>query len=449
MFFVQRIAFVAAVGGFLFGYDAGVIMGANLYLREQFNLSDAGFAWATSSMLVGSMTGPFIGSWLCDRIGRKGTFVIASVLLAVSAVLTAIPNSINVFNFFRFVGGVGVGLCSIASPMYIAEVAPARMRGKLGLMYQLAIVVGALCAGCVSWLLAKYLSESISWRWMFFSEAAAIVLFMTLLIFVPKSPRWLAEKGRDEEAIRVLSRIGGIDYATAEMKEIKASLSLESGKFSELFEPGIRMALLVGIILALLNNLTGFSAISPYLPSLFQDGGYPDKADAIFQFFIVYGFMGLMTLVSILLVDRVGRRPLWIGSSLFMFVALVIVGFVFHYSITGILVLVAIFLVVIPHAIGLGPLPWLMMSELYPTRVRAKAVSITTTFLWGAGFVGYFAFPIISGFSNRQFNSIGPVFWLFAGVCILSTIFGLTILPETKGRTLEEIAKSWVRSDGT
>jgi len=442
-FYAIRIAFIAAVGGFLYGYDSGVIVGANLFLREQFSLSDAGFAFATSSMLIGSMTGPFLGGWLCDRIGRKNTFVVASTLLAVSAVFTAIPNDITTFNLFRFVGGIGVGLCSIASPMYIAEVAPAHMRGKLGLMYQLAIVVGALSAGCVSWVLAKYLPESVSWRWMFFSEAVAIALFMALLFFVPKSPRWLAEQGRDDEALRVLTQVDGPESASSEMKEIKTSLALESGGLSELLKPGIRKALLIGILLALLNNLTGFSAMSPYLPALFLKGGFPDKADAILQFIFVYGFMGLMTILSIWLVDRVGRRPLWICSSAFMFVALVITGFVFYYNLTGTIVMLSIFLLVIPHAVALGSLPWLMMSELYPTRIRAKAVAITTTFLWGAGFIGYFVFPIITGFSERQLGSVGPAFWLFAGVCVLSFVFGLKMLPETNGKTLEEIGELW------
>lgn len=443
MAYVFAISFVAAVGGFLYGYDGGIIIGANLFLREQFQLSDVGWAFASTSMVVGAITGPFLGAWVCDRFGRKNTFIIASVLFSVSAVFTAIPRDIVTFNIFRFVGGVGVGLCSIASPMYIAEVAPPRIRGALGILYQLALVVGALCSLVVSYFLAQHLPESVSWRWMFFSETVAIAGFAICLFFIPRSPRWLAQRGRDGQALEILTRIDGPEHARKELAEIRESLDQETGTFSELLQPGIRFALGIGILLALFNNLTGFSAISHYIPALFLKSGFSEKSEAILQGLIVYGFMGVLTLVSIGLVDRFGRRRLWMFSSLFMLAALVITASVFHYEMKGKLVLFAILLVTIPHALGLGPLPWLMMSELFPTRIRARAVAITTTVLWTAGFTGSFIFPPLMGFAERQFGSVGPAFLLFAVVNVFSFLFGWKWLPETKGRTLEEIADSW------
>ena len=442
-YFAYLVCFVAAVGGFLFGYDLVIISGAQIYLKEQFNLSDAAFGFATSSAILGCIIGPFIGSWMCDRFGRKNVMIFSALLFAVSAIGSAVPKTMFIFNTFRIIGGVAVGLCSIASPMYIAELAPARIRGGLGFMYQLAIAVGALASGIVAWLLAKYLPETISWRWMFASELLPIIAFSVLLIFIPRSPRWLSEMGRFDEAREVLTRIEGPEYAERELADIKESLMQESGTFSELFQPGIRKALLVGILLAIFNNTTGWTEMGYYLPTLFKQGGFPDTADAIFQFLIISGFGSAMTLIASLFVDRLGRRPLWLICSAAMIVSLTIVGLVFYWNLKGPFVFVAIFLCAAPHAFALGPLPWLMMSELYPTRIRARAVAITTTVIWIAGWFGPFIFPIIAGWFERNTGSIAPTFWLLACVCVLSLLFGWKLMPETKGRTLEEIARSW------
>ena len=443
-FYTFAVAFVGATGGFLFGYDLLIVSGANEYLREQFELSDAEFGFMTVSANLGCITGPFLGAWLCDFIGRKKTLIIASLLLGVSAVLTALPRDILTFNIFRFVGGIGVGLCSIASPMYLVEIAPCRIRGRLGMMFQLAVVVGAIIASIIASIFAKFLAEDICWRWMFASEIVPIIFFVIFLLFVPRSPRWLAQKNHHDEALQVLTRIDGPEYASSELKGIKASLAEETGTFSELFRPGIRMALLVGILLALFNNLTGWSSLGPYLPSLFMKSGFTEKADAIFQFVFVYSFMGIMTAASMWLIDRVGRRTMWLIFSLFMVVSLILMGLVFILNLSGIVVLLAVFLCAIPHAFALGSIPWFMMSELYPTRIRARAVSITTTILWSAGFLGGFIFPILTGFSERTFGTIGPAFFVFSAICVLAFIFGLTLLPETKGKTLEQITRYWM-----
>ena len=462
--YVFHVAFVAAIGGFLFGFDLGMIGAANVYLRDQFQLNDAQLGLATGSAVLGCMFGPFLGAWLCDAIGRKTTMIVAAFLLAVSAIVTAVPDVLPgmsdqsvmfVFNVFRIVGGLGVGLCSIASPMFIAEVAPPAKRGRLGLMYQLAIVVGHIVAPAIGYLVVITLPQTNGvapiawqqpWRWMFASETVCVLLFVIFVFSLPRSPRWLACRGRYDDALAVLTKIDGPDYAKRELEEIKVSLDQETGCWKDLFAPGMRYALLIGILLALFNNWTGWSVIGGYIPMLFEMSGLEDRAQAILQFAVTYGFMGLMTLVSLLLMDRVGRRPLWLFASLLMAAITFSTGLVFQCQLTGIIVLIVIALCTVPHGIALGGIPWLMMSELFPTRLRAKAVSITTTFLWLTIFSGAYLFPALTSVSIKLVGSVGGAFWLFTGICILAFLFGLMMMPETKGRTLEEIAGSWKRS---
>ncbi len=441
--YVFAIAFVASVGGFLFGYDLAIMGGANVYLKEQFRLSDAGFGFTTASAALGCAAGPFLGAWLCDAIGRRRTLIAASALLAISALLTALPRDIYTFNVFRIVGGVGVGLCSIASPMYIAEIAPPRSRGALVFMYQLAIVVGMVLSIFVAYLLAGWIAETTSWRWMFASEMVAILVFVVFLLMIPETPRWLLANDRKPQALAVLERIGGTDHARQQLLEIQTSLSEETGTWRELLQPGMVRALLVGVLLAVFNNYTGWSGVYSYLTELFQHENAVDTTGAIFQYMLCYAFMGLMTLAACFAVDRLGRRPLWIGASALMIVANIWTGCMFHWNMTGIMVLLAIFFLAIPHSFGLGPLPWLMMSELYPTRIRARAVSITTTVLWVTAFFPVMLFPILQKWSERTVGSVAGVFWIYAGICVLSLIFGWLLLPETKGRSLEAIAQSW------
>ena len=443
--YVYLVAFVASVGGFLFGYDLVIISGAQLFLQEEFGLSGAQLGFATSSAVLGCIAGPFLGALLCDRLGRRNALILAAFLFGVSAIGTSLPKDITTFNIFRIIGGVGVGLASIASPMYITEVAPAKVRGALVILYQLAITIGCTMAVVVSYFLALHLDEDVAWRWMFASEMVPILIFVFLLLFVPKSPRWLAEMGRYEEASAVLSRITDHEHARSELDEIKHSLAEETGTFSELFQPGIRKALLIGILLALFNNWTGWSGIAYYLPTLFQRSGFAEKSDAIFQSLIINVGTVFLTVLAILLVDRVGRRPLWIFTSAAMAFSLVLTSLVFHYNITGMPIVFVIFMCAGPHAVGLGPLPWLMMSEIQPTRIRAKAVAISTTFLWIAGFTGPMCYPILVDASEREFGSIMGVFLLYAIICVGALIFGCFLLPETKNKSLEEIAGLWLK----
>ena len=448
MVYIYLVSFVAAIGGFLFGYDLDIMAPAQLYLRSEFALNDAQWGFAVSSAVLGCIAGPFLGAWLCDWLGRKSTLIVAAILFGVSAIGSALCKDITTFYIYRIIGGVGVGLASVASPIYIAEMAPAKFRGRLGLLYQLAIVIGSLGGVVVAYFLAKHLAEHLSWRWMFASEMIPVMLFGLFLFFVPRSPRWLAKVNRNEEAMAVLTRINGIDQATLELKEINESISKEkdTGTFSELLKPGIRMALLVGILLAIFGNLTGFTAIGYYMPTLFQMAGFEEKSGAILQMLILCIVVVFLTLLAIWLVDRVGRRKLWNITSIAMIFGLTLAGVAFHFKITGPFILVVIFMCAWPHCIGLGPLPWLMMSEIQPTRIRAKAVSITTTFTWIAMFACAQFFPFFVKFSEKIFGSIIGIFLMYAGVCILSLLFGWKMLPETKNKSLEEIADLWLKN---
>jgi MFS transporter, SP family, arabinose:H+ symporter len=440
---IFTLAFIASVGGFLFGYDLSLIGAANVFLKEQFHLTEEVLGFTTASAALGCMCGPFLGAWLCDAIGRERTMLVASLLLAAGAIMTALAQTITLFNVFRIVGGVGVGLCSVASPMYIAEVAPAKMRGRLGIMYQLAIVVGSTAAPLVAYVLVRVFPDTVSWRWMFGSQMAVVLVFASFLFLLPHSPRWLARQGRFEEARQVLARVHGPETAQVELAEIRQSLAQEVGGFRELFQPGLRYALVIGLLLAFFNNWTGWSAMGGYIPMLFEMAGVQQRHVAILQFSLTYLAMALMTVGSMWLIDRVGRRPLWIVASVLMAAITLVTGTVFHFQVRGPLVLLVIVLCTVPHGLALGGLPWLMMSELFPTRIRAQAVAVTTTFLWVVIYTCAQFFPMLIGWSQRHLGSPAGAFWIFTLVCVFSTLFGWRMLPETKGRTLEEIASSW------
>jgi len=409
--FTYLIALIAALGGFLFGYDLNIIGAAMIYLREQFTMSPWLFGFSTGSAIFGCIFGPFLAMFLGNPWGRKRCLFLAAALFFVSAVGSAFPETLAGvtgdpvwgFNIYRILGGVGIGLSSVLAPMYIAEIAPAERRGRLVLMYQLAITIGAMLgflftAACANWIA----DTNLNWRWMFGSEALPAVLFAILLIMVPRSPRWLAEKGLDDESLKVLTRVNGPQRAGEILREIRESIDAESGRFSELFKPGIRYALLIACILAVFANWTGWSSIAYYLPTLMQMGGYPDPADAISSSLALFLLNMLLTFVAIATVDRWGRKKLWILGSVWMFFSTLIVGYIFYAGMTGPIVIAGIVLIIIPHAIALGPLPWLMLSELFPTRIRTWGTGVSTTVLWTGGWVGASLFPLILDQSERS-----------------------------------------------
>ena len=441
------ISFVAAVGGFLFGYDLSIISGAQQYLKEAFSLDSQAFGFAVSSAILGCLAGPLLGASLCDRIGRKWTLVFAAALFGISAIGTALPRNIVEFNVLRIVGGVGVGLASVASPMYIAEIAPKRIRGALVTMNQLAIVVGSLGAIVVSYLIANNVSPAVSWRWMFASELVPVGIFLALLTRLPETPRWLAEKQRFGEAREVLRCINGTIGGDEEFRGIEEEMGREkkpnASSLRDLVAPGVRKALLLGIILSLMSQWTGWSMVSFYMPTIYRQAGIDNSADAIFWSIIPNIANLLFTIGAIYLIDRVGRRPLYLVFSMVMAVAMALLGMIFIFKWQGWPVVVVLSLAAAPQAMALGALSWLVVSEIFPTRIRAMAMSTCTVFLWLACFALNSVAPTLLAWSERRFGSTSAVFFLFAAICMFSFLLLLIMLPETKKKSLEEIAQFW------
>jgi len=444
MAYTFTVAFIAAVGGFLFGYDLNIIVGAQPFLRTAFQMSSAEFGFAIGSALLGCLAGPIIGGWLCDAIGRKRTLMLSAVLFGISAIGTALPDTLWEFNLYRIMGGVGVGLASVASPMYLAEIAPTHLRGRLVTLNQLAIVSGALIAIILSHDLALRLPEETSWRWMFGSELAPVIVFFVALFFVPFSPRWLAEKGRDKEALAVLTRINGEDVAAAEMAAIRISLAEEEGTYKELLRPGIRTALFIGLGVATLNQWVGWSPISFYMSTIFQKAGFERATDALYQSILANVANLLFTIVGMLLVDRIGRRPLWIVCSLLMAMATFLLGLLFVLGITGWPILVAVLLCAAAYAVAIGPLVWLLIAEIFPTRIRARAMCVCTINVWLMSFLVTQATPVLFDQFEAWTGSPGGTFWIFSVISLVSFFFGIKWIPETKNRSLEEIAGQWL-----
>lgn len=434
-----RVAIVAALGGFLFGYDISIISGALIFLKSEFNLDPYQQGFAVSSAAIGCIAGPLVAVALSDAIGRRRTLFVAAVLLGVSALGTAIPKDMLQFNLFRIVGGVGVGLASVVSPMYIAEMAPARLRGRLVSVNQLAIVIGLFTAIVVSYAL----SFSGSWRWMFASTGVAVVCWLAGLTVLPESPRWLVAKGREQEALGLLAKSEGPAQSEAALSEIKQSIAEEPGGLAELFQPGMRKALLVAVVLAILQQMTGVSILLVYAPSIFKSAGFTAASDAIWQAIPLNVWNIACTALAFWLVDRLGRKPLLLIGTTGMAVGLIVMGLCFHFGWSGYPVVVVMFLCVGAYVSSLAPLAWLIMSEIFPTRIRGRAMSIAGVALWLSFFIGSQVFPPLCSYFEGKYGSPAAVFWLFASVCVFAFGFSWRLVPETKGRTLEEIAASW------
>jgi MFS transporter, SP family, arabinose:H+ symporter len=443
-FYVYLIAMVASAAGVLMGYHLVIIGGAILFLKKAFDLSPVAVGFAVSSAAIGCVVGPAIAGTLGERVGRKWTLAIAGFLFAAAAVGSALAGNLVQFNLYRILGGLGVGVASVSSPMYLAEVAPPRIRGRLVILYQLAVVSGGLFSIIVSY----WLSASGNWRWMFGAQLIPTVLFLIGLTLVPESPRWLMENNRPGEALGVLTKINGDQEARRELAAISESIATvhETGKISELFSPGTRTALMIAVTLGVLQQWTGAGTLFLYAPVILQKAGFEKAQDALFRTIVLNVWNLLCTLVAIGFVDRVGRRPLLLVGTAGMAVGFVLMGAVFNYGLSGGYVLLIMLACVGTYAISLGPLPWLIMSEIFPTRVRGKAVAIASLSVWVSLFTANQAFPSLFEGLEKRFGTPAGVFWAFAAVCCLAFVFSWRVVPETKGKSLEEIARSWTRT---
>jgi SP family xylose:H+ symportor-like MFS transporter len=441
------VTVVAALGGLLFGYDTAVIAGAIGFLQTHFDLDATMKGWAASSALLGCVIGVSFAGYVADRMGRKKSLLLSAILLLVSAVGTAIPDQFWIFVFYRMIGGVGVGIASMASPMYIAEITPGRIRGRMVSVNQFAIVTGMLIIYFVNYYIALQGDEpwnvATGWRWMFGSEAIPATIFLLLLFIVPESPRWLVEKGMKEKARAVLTRVGGPEFAHAEVQSIESSLDQEVETLGQLFRTGWRKVMFLGIALAILQQVTGINVFLYYAPEIFKQLGSGSNAALLET--IVVGLVNLsFTIIAIRTVDKWGRKPLMIAGSIGMGFSLIAMGIAAQFGVVSLWVLLFILAYIACFALSVGPVTWVLLSEIYPTRIRGRALSVATFFLWSANFIVSQTFPMMDENPSliAQFNHGFP-FYVYSVFCLALVLTVWKGVPETKGHSLEEIEKFW------
>lgn len=445
--YVVLVCLVAALGGLLFGYDTAVIAGAIGFLQTHFHLDAAMKGWAASSALLGCVIGVSFAGIVSDRAGRKKTLLFAACLFLGSAVGTAVAGDFLQFVLARILGGIGIGIASMACPMYIAEITPAQVRGRMVSVNQFAIILGMLVIYFVNYFVARQGDEvwnaSTGWRWMFASGAVPSVLFLVLLLAVPESPRWLVEQGLKERARRILTRTGGRSFADRELSAIEQVVSREKDLAADLLAPGVRPVLLIGVALAVLQQVTGINVFLYYAPEIFKRMGSGVSA-ALLQTIVVGAVNMLFTVVAIQTVDAVGRRPLMILGASGMGLSLVAMGVAAQQQAVSVWVLVFILSYMACFALSVGPVTWVILSEIFPTRIRGRALSVATFALWTSNFVVSQTFPMMDEqpWLVSRFNHGFP-FYLYALFCILLVWLVWKRIPETKGRSLEEIEAAW------
>src|ERR1700680_612722 len=433
-------ASVATLGGFLFGYDNIVISGAIGYLSQLFHLDAAGIGWAAGCALIGCIAGCAAAGTVADYLGKKKALALCALCFASSSVGMLFAADLHQFVLWRLIGGVGIGAASVVCPNYIAEIAPTRVRGRCVTLYQLGIVVGILAAVFVNMLIQRMGDEAwntnVGWRWMFFAGIVPALLFGGMILPAVESPRCLMKMGRREQAIRVLTQINDPDIARRAAAEIENSLAIEEGHISDLFTT-FRRPLLLGIMLAGLQQISGITPLFSFLPEIFRSAGTA-TSDAFFQSVLVSLINLLFTLVALWLVDRAGRKTLIIAGTTLHFISFAGVGWLYHIHGSGLAVLIFVMSFVAGHAFGHGVAFWVTISEIYPTKVRGRGMSIATTALWLVGYMGNQLFPIM----QKNLGSDGT-FWCFSAGALLTIILVAWLIPETKGRSLEEITRFW------
>lgn len=444
MKFVTLVSIVAALGGLLFGFDTAVVSGAVGFMEERFHLTEVQVGWAVSSLIVGCIVGAAMSGVASDRFGRKKVLIFAAILFIIGSIGSAIPDTFTGYIIARMIGGIGIGFTSTLCPLYNAEIAPAKYRGRLVAFNQFATVTGIFLTYFINSGIAGYGDHAWDiengWRWMFGVGAIPGVIFLVLLLFVPESPRWLIKQGRPVEALPILVRIHGEEAAKQEVLDIKASFNQESSSLRQLFNPGLRLALIIGVVLAILQQVTGINAVMYYAPEIFKATGAGTNA-SLYQTILV-GFINFaFTILSLWLIDKVGRKALLLVGSASMTLCLLVIGIAFHTGHTsGPLVLVLILLYVASFAVSLGPVVWVILAEIFPNRIRGRATAIASMALWAADYVVSQSFPpMLSSFGAAS------TFWLFGVMSLITVLFTWRVVPETKGKSLEEIESLWTQ----
>lgn len=450
--YVWLICLVAAMGGLLFGYDWVVIGGAKPFFEKYFALSsDAQIGWANSCALLGCLIGSLLSGMLSDWLGRKRLLLVSAFLFAVSSVLTGWAGTFTLFVVWRIAGGVAIGMASNLSPMYIAEVAPAHLRGRLVAVNQLTIVFGILGAQVANMLIADKVAEGATaemirqswngqfgWRWMFTAVTVPSLLFFVGAMLVPESPRWLVKKGRTELARETLLKIGGQAYADMEIADIQGTLAKEDGqrvRLSDLMVPKVRKVLLIGITLAVLQQWSGINVLFNYAEEIYRSAGYGVN-DILFNIVITGAINLVFTLLAIGTVDRLGRRLLMLIGCAGIGISHVLIGAAYVLHLQGLAVLLFTLCSLGCYAMSLAPITWVLISEIFPNRIRGAAISVAVSALWIACFILTYTFPILNGALGTA-----KTFWLYAVICFMGFVFVLLRVQETKGKSLEAIER--------
>ena len=445
--YLLAISLVSAMGGLLFGYDWVVIGGAKPFYEVFFGITDAPAmqGWVMGSAIVGCLIGVMISGSLSDRYGRKPLMIFTSLVFIIAAIGTGIVNNLQWFIFYRILGGIAIGTASNLSPIYIAEISPGNIRGRFVSINQLTVVLGILLAQIVNWLIAEPVvpGEDIlsswngqeGWRWMFWSGAIPALLFFILVFLIPESPRWLATQGRLEKAGTILSKIGGGAYAQAEIEGIKAAINQvkEKVNYKMLWQGKIPHILLIGIVLAVFQQWCGINVIFNYAQEIFSAAGY-GVSDILFNIVITGVTNVIFTLVGMYTVDKLGRRALLLFGGIGLACIYAILGACFYFQVTGVAVLLLVIAAIACYAMTLAPIVWVVLSEIFPNKIRGMAMAVSTFALWSACFVLTYTFPLL----NNGLGAYGT-FWVYGVICLLGFWFIKKHLPETKGKSLEEI----------
>ena len=455
MGYVWLICLVAAMGGLLFGYDWVVIGGAKPFFEKYFQLNSVTLSgWANSCALLGCLLGSLFAGVLSDILGRKKLLLLSALLFALSSILTGWASSFLWFVVWRIAGGVAIGMASNLSPMYIAEVSPAHMRGRLVAINQLTIVIGILAAQVVNMLIAEKVPDNATaemirqswngqygWRWMFTAVAVPSIVFFIGSLLIPESPRWLVKNGNSDLARQILSKIGGQDYGRTAVQDIETTIAgeeVQHVRIGDLLEPRITKILLIGVALAVLQQWSGINVIFNYAEEIYRSAGYGVN-DILFNIVITGAINLLFTFIAIGTVDRFGRRILMLLGCAGIGISHILIGVAYAIGLKGFMVLVLTLCAIGCYGMSLAPITWVLISEIFPNRIRGAAISVAVSALWIACFILTFTFPTLN-------KTIGPAnaFWVFAAICIAGFLFILFCVPETKSKTLEQIERELV-----
>lgn len=455
LIYLALCAFASALGGLLFGYDMFVIAGAKELIVARYKLTSLMEGWFVSSAMVGAMVGCFLAGGASDRLGRKPVLVAGAVFLLLSALGCGVAWSAGSLIFFRWLGGIGVGIASMVCPLYISEISPARLRGRMVTLFQLTICIGIVAAitinsGLLSWhdrlqgaqtggVIGRMIEHEL-WRGMLVFESLPGMVFFIACLMIAESPRWLAEKGRDQEALRVLGKINGPQAAAVELAEIHAAVSEESGSMVDLIKPGLRRVLLMALFLSIVSEFSGITTIWNFGPEIIRGQGI-QLANEMGGMVFIAGSLSVFTLVAVWLMDRAGRRRLLFWGNLGCFLSLLALGYLLgNENSSSTVKIAAAATFVACFAFSMGPIKWVFMSEVFPTRIRGRAVAISSLAVWTSGAVLNQLFPLM-----RDHWGKSATFYCFAAVLIPQFFFIWKLMPETKGRTLEEIERSWTK----